>query len=103
MTGRENPFRNIKFVIRSSPRMLKIALITLILLSMAALGTLWWVRTGILADTEKLRQEAATLIDENAELGDKIGQVDSIEGILDIAESELDLVDPNTVIIEPTS
>ena len=101
MEGREKTFRNIKLIVRPSPPVLKIVLIVLIVLSMAALVTLGWVRSSIQADTEKMRQEAVALIDGNAELNDKLSQTGSAQSVQDIAEAELDLVDPNTIIIDP--
>ncbi len=102
MEGRKFSVFGREIVIQSSPRLVKLALIVLIVLSMAALGALWVVRAGILSDTEDMRQEAAALIDANGELKDKIEDVDSVQGILEIAGSELGLVDPDTVIIQPT-
>jgi len=103
MAERKNPFRNIKLVFRPASPALKIAVIILIVCSMAALIALTWVRASILNRTEDLREEAAGLEYENAELEDKIADIGSVESIMDIAQEELGLVDPNTVIIDPNS
>jgi len=103
MAERKNPFRNIKLVFRPASPALKIVVIILIVCSMAALIALTWVRTSILNRTEDLREEAAGLEYENAELEDKIADYGSVDSIMDIAQEELGLVDPNTVIIDPNS
>ncbi len=103
MSERKNPFRNTKVVVRSSPPLLKLILIALIVLSITALAALSWVNASIRARTEAMRQEAATLLDENAELEEKIGELGSVQSVKDIAQEELDLVDPDTVVINPNS
>jgi cell division protein FtsB len=99
----ENPFRNTKVVVRSCPPLLKIVLIALIVLSVTALAALGWVNASIRAQTQEMREEAATLLEENAELEEKIGELGSVQSVQDIAQEELGLVDPNTVIINPNS
>ncbi len=103
MAEKKNPLKNAKVVIRQSPASLKIVLIVLILFSMATLATLRWVHTGILAETENLRDEAAGLEHANAELVEKTDELGSVKSVEDIAKEELGLVDPNTVIIDPLS
>ena len=92
-----------KLVFRPAPALLKIAAILLILFSMAALLALRWVHEGILAETEKLTQEAAAIEYENADLQEQIDNVDSVQSVQGIAREELDLVDPDTVLIDPNS
>ena len=101
MAEKKNPLKNAKVVVRRSPAALKIALIVLILLSMAALFALRWVHTGILAETENLRDTAAELEEANADLQQKTEDIGSVQSVKDIANEELGLVDPNTVIISP--
>lgn len=103
MAEKKNPLKNAKVVIRQSPASLKIVLIVLILFSMATLATLRWVHTGILAETENLRDKAAGLEHANAELVEKTDELGSVKSVEDIAKEELGLVDPNTVIIDPLS
>ena len=103
MGERKNPFRNVKIVLRPSSPWLKILVILVIVLSMAALVALSWVRSSINAKTEDLRQQAAELEYENEVLEDKIGDLGSVQSVQDIAEEELGLVNPDTVIIDPTS
>ena len=101
MAEKKNPLKNAKVVVRRSPAALKIALIVLILLSMAALFALRWVHTGILAETENLRDTAAELEEANTDLQQKTEDIGSVQSVKDIANEELGLVDPNTVIISP--
>ena len=68
---------------------------------MAALFALRWVHTGILAETENLRDTAAELEEANADLQQKTEDIGSVQSVKDIANEELGLVDPNTVIISP--
>ena len=103
MAERKNPFRNMKLVFRPASPALKVAVIVLIVCSMAALIALTWVRMNILERTEQLREEAAGLESENAELEDKIADYGSVQSIIDIAREELGLVDPDTVILDPNS
>lgn len=103
MEERKNPFRNMKVVVRSSPPLLKIMVILVIVFSMAALMALSWVNLRIQAETEDMRAEAAALEQENADLEEKIGSLGSVQSVQDIAQEELGLVDPNTVVIDPNS
>ena len=101
MAKRKNPLRNIKIAVRPSPAALKIVLIVLILLSMAALFALRWVHTGILAETENLKDKASALEEANTDLQQKTEEIGSVKSVQDIAKEELGLVDPDTVILTP--
>ena len=101
MANKKNPLKNAKVVLRRSPAALKIILIVLILFSMAALIALRWVHNGILAETDRLKEEAAHIENENQELIDKTKDLGSVQSIQDIAKEELGLVDPDTIIIDP--
>lgn len=103
MERKKHPLKNAKIVVRSSPALLKIVLIILILFSMAALVALRWVHNGILEETENLRDEAAAIEHANSELEQKTADLGSVQSVQDIAKEELGLVDPDTVIIEPIS
>ncbi len=103
MAEKKNPLKNVKVVVRSSPAALKIVLIVLILFSMTALVALRWVHTGILDETENLRDEAASLEQANEDLENKTADLGSVQSVKDIAEEELGLVDPDTVVITPQS
>ena len=103
MAERQNPFRNIKFIVRPGTRKLKIALILLLLVSAAALVALSVVSGRIQQQTQSLLDQAADLEYENAELTDKTEKLGTDEGIRQIAQDELGLVDPDTVILDPNS
>ena len=92
--------RTRKVIFRSGSLALKIVLMALIVLSMAALAALRWVHTGIREQTGELRTEAAALEQQNSELQEKIGELGSIKSVEDIARSELGLADPNTVVMD---
>ncbi len=99
----KNPFHDTKVVVRTSPPLLRIVLVALIVLSITALVTLSSVTIRIRQQTEDLREEAASLLGENAELEEKIGELGSPQSVQDIAQEELGLVDPDTVVINPNS
>ena len=99
----QNPLKNTRFVIRSSPAALKIVLIVLILFSMIALIALRWVHNGILSETGHLWDEAAAIEHANSELERKTDDLGTIQSVKEIAKEELGLVDPDTVIIDPIS
>ena len=103
MEAQNKSMRKIKLVVRPSSPLLKIVLVLVIVFSMAALISLSWVRQNIQAQTEAMRQESQALVAENAELREKITELDTVQSVQDIAREELDMVDPNTVVIVPNS
>jgi len=100
---KKNPLKNIKVVTRPSPPALKIALIVLIILSMAALLALRLVHNGIQEEIQNLKDEAADYEHANSVLDEKMKDPESVDNIMDIAKEELGLVDPDTILIEPQS
>ena len=102
MAQPKNPFRNIQVELKKSPRSLKILLAVLILLCTVTLAALGMVTAQIRSHTQDLKDQAAALEQDNADLQDKIDLVGSVEGIQQIAQDELGLADPDTVIIRPT-
>ena len=99
----KNPLRNVKFEIRPTSPVLKIVLIVLIVFSILALIALRWVHSGILEETQNLKDEAAAVEQANEDLKEKQDNLGSVQSVQDIAQEELGLVDPDTVIIEPQS
>ena len=91
----------VKVKLRSAPNALKVALIVLILCSIAALVALRWVHNGIQAETQRKTEQAAAMEGENADLKDKIANIGSVQSIQQIAREELGLVNPDTVLIHP--
>lgn len=80
-----------------------IFLVIAIVLSMGALAALHLSMAVLKNRTNDLRDTAALLEAENAELLEDIEQVDSIHGIVEIAQEELDLVQPDAVFYQPES
>ena len=95
------PFRNIKVEYTRSHPLTKVAVIALILVCTAALITLMWSGSQLRGEITDMRNEAAQLEAENADLEEKIDNLDSVEGVEHIAEDELELVDPDTIVIDP--
>lgn len=98
---KKNPLKNVKVVTRPSPPALKIALIVLILLSMAALLTIRLVHNGIQEEIQNLKDEAADFEHANSVLDEKLKDPESVQNVMDIAKEELGMVDPDTILIEP--
>ena len=88
----KNPFQNIKVVYRRSKPLTKVVVIGLILVCTAALITLSWSGNQLRREIALLREEAAVLAAENAELKEKIENLDSLVGVENIAEDELEMV-----------
>ena len=96
-----NPFRNVQVKFRRGKPLTKVIVIISIVLTTIALITLRWVQNDIEAETQRMQEEAAQLIGENADLQDKIDGLGSVDSVTDIAKSELDLVDPDTTFFKP--
>ena len=99
----EKSKRKFKVVLRPCAPKLKIALIALILCSMAALISLTWIRSSILAEADRLQDQAAQLEYENQELSRKVEELGSLDSVQEIAREELGLADPDTVVVTPNS
>ena len=97
----KNPFRNVQVKFRRSNPLTKVIVIVSIVLTTIALITLRWVQNDIEAETQRMKEEAAQLIVENAELDKKTQHLGSVDSVTDIAKSELDLVDPDTTFFKP--
>lgn len=93
----------IQLVKRPSGKLTIIVVVIAIVLSMGALTALHISMSSLKSRTEDLRDKAAHLEAENAELLDDIENVDSIHGIVEIAEEELGLVQPDAVFYQPES
>ena len=103
MEAQTKSLRKIKLVVRPSSAVLKIALVALIVFSMAALISLSWVRQSIQVQTEDMRQQAVALQQQNEDLENKISILGTNQSVEEIARDELGLVTPDTVIITPNS
>lgn len=101
MKEKKNPLKNVKVIVRPSPRMLKILLILVIVSSMAALLTLRMVHNGLQLQIQEMKAEAAALEYENAQLDERLEDPGSVENVINIAREELGMVDPDTVLFDP--
>lgn len=100
MADFEKIISRIQLVKQRSGKLTIIVIVTAIVLSMAALTMLHFSTRNLKKCTEDLRNQAAYLTAENAELQEDIEQVDSIQGIVEIAEEELGLVQPDAVFYQ---
>lgn len=91
---------NVQVVVRPTSMLLKALVIVLIVFSMAAMGALAWVQTGLRRQTEDMRAQAVVLDRENQKLKDRLENPDDVQTVKDIAKEELGLVDPDTVLIQ---
>ena len=88
-----------KIILRPGSRGLKILCALVLVLALAALAALQYVRMDIATMTEEKRQQAVDLEKENAELTEKQEALGSVDSVKDIAESELGYVSPDAVVI----
>ena len=101
MANIKNPFQNIQIVVSRSNPLTKSVVIAAIVLSMAAVIALRWTQNALEAEIQQMREEAAFLQQENAELAESQLDAENIQGVMNIAQEELDMVDPDTVLIQP--
>lgn len=90
----------VKLVFRSKPI---IIVLVMVLLIGATIGVVA-MNTALEAGRERyeeLRQQAAALEADNAELSDNIASLGSIESVIRIAGEILGLIDPDSVIFAP--
>ena len=92
---------NVRFVYRSSPLLLKCAVLVMILLSVAALVVLRNAIADNQARQDALKAEAEQLEQANRELTQQIAELGTVESIKRIAELKLGLVDPNDQFFNP--
>ena len=92
-----------RFVYRRSSNFTKTAVMSAIVLSVAALVALSISIHAANARAPELTDQAAQLEQENDRLEDKIDSLGSADSVEDIAKDELGLVDPDTVIVKPES
>ena len=90
----------IKIDYRRSRPLTKMVAVAAIALSMVALLTLSWAKYDVQKQTQEMMGEAARLEQENAQLGQKIDALGSVQSAEQIAQEELGLVSPDTVLID---
>jgi len=93
--------RKIRVVFRRGSLALKVAVLAVVVLSIAALLLVWLYKQDAQREYEKLKDQAIELEQENSRLQQAIDKLGTIQGIAYIAKEQLGLVDPDTIIIEP--
>lgn len=95
------PAGKAELIYRRSRTSTKVVVLVTIVLSVLVLLTLCVTIGMVRADTERLRQEAMGLEQEQSRLELYIQQLGTIEGIIRIAQEELGLIEPGSIIIQP--
>ena len=95
------PLGTIKFKYRRSSKIIKIVVLTTVALSIVVLLMLSVAIDTTREDTEKLRQEAIGLEQEQSRLELYIQELGTIRGIIRLAQEKLGLIEPGSVIIQP--
>lgn len=88
-----------KIVIKPTPRGLKWLCAVAVLLILAALVGMRWVRQDLESLTIQRQQQAAALEQENARITRQKEALGSVDSVMDIAQSELGYVSPDSVVI----
>ena len=91
----------IKVVLHPGKLILKIMVLVMVVLCIAALLVLTLAIMDAKEQVESLRQQAALLQQENGQILKDIEELGTVRGIIKIAMEKLGLVLPDTVIIEP--
>lgn len=95
--------RRTRFVYRRSNPFTKTVVATALVLSVIALAALGFAIHDAQNRTQQLKDEAAQLEQDNAQLEDKIDSLGSADSVDQIAKDELGLVDPDTIVVKPES
>lgn len=93
-------WQRVRFVYRPSSTLAKVVVLSAIVLSTVTLLTIQGAIQNTRARTEGLKDNAAGLIQDNNELGDKLDNVGSKEFVEGVAQDELGRVDPDTTIYD---
>lgn len=100
MASRSKNRRKVRLVFGHSAPVLRAALAALVTFAAVALIALAMGITENRDRIDMLRDQAARLEQENAQLESRIENLGTNESIRQIAAEELGLVDPNTIVIE---
>lgn len=96
-----NPFSHIRLVYQRTPTLVKCVVLTAVILSTVALLTLRGAILNAREKEEALKNEVATLEQENDSIHQDIKELGTLESIKELAGKLLGLVDPDTVIFLP--
>lgn len=92
---------NFRLVRKPSSRLTKIAVVGVIVLSVAALLALHSAVLNARAERDAYRQLAQELEQENRRLESQIENLGTAEGVEQIAKDELGMANPDDIILEP--
>lgn len=101
MANEKIPLRNVQIKFKKSGTLIKVVVICAILLFSIAMITMRLSQWELEKQTTQLEKEAASLLEENEALEEKIDDVGSVQSVQQIAQEELDMVYPDTVIFDP--
>lgn len=93
--------KKFRLVFRRGSLLLKVCVLVMVVLSMAALLTVWLYKRQAQNRYDELRGQAIQLEIDNSRLQEAIEELGTLRGIAQIAKEQLGLVYPDTVIIEP--
>jgi len=101
MKLKNTPLGTVNIKYRRSSKITKIVVLTTVILSIAALLMLSFAINVTEEETERLRQQAIGLEQEQSRLELYIQELGTIRGIIRLAQEKLGLIEPDSVIIQP--
>ena len=103
MGAKRNPFSHIRIVYRRSSVLLKCAVLTAVVLSIAALTIIRISIQNTKSVQQQLQSQINSLSQENQRLTKRIAELGTVESIQRIATEELGLVNPNGQFFTPNT
>lgn len=92
--------KNIRLQFHRSSTAVRVAVLTVVLLSTATLVSIRLATSSTLSRAEALRAEAMVLEQETNRLKQNIQQLNTVDGVIRIAQEELGLVQPGTILFD---
>lgn len=93
----------IRIKVRKSSMLVKVALLAVLVVSIAALLMIGTELRRTEAKTDSLRKQAAALEQSNNKLCRDIADLGTVDGIIRIAKEKLGLVEPDSIIFDPVN
>ncbi len=103
MSAKRNPFSHIRLVYRRSSTLLKCAVLTAIVLSVAALTIIRVSIQNTKAVQDQMQSQINQLAQDNQRLTRQIAELGTVESVRRIATQELGLVNPNGQFFTPNN
>lgn len=103
MAAKQPFWSKIRLVFCHSSTRTKFLLLIPLVLAAVVLLSLRWYLLDIKADNDDLRQKADALVQQNAQLEQRIASLGTIQSVRQIAGEELGLVDPNSSFFNPVT